>query len=374
MNISASIKALVVVFALGAGCFTAPAQGIRRQLGRVIGQGENKENRMIIPAQSVGVKSQKQMDDVRLYRNIIRKNNWYVGVGEPLTAETAAHLPFYFRLSMCNDRGHWQHIEALHADTMTNAHHQSIYVLDKDNDVSEANARWRERLQRVTQWFMVPDLDGNLMLEERGLDPDGTIIYSYIPVVNADGTVTGSYNDSWGLPVDTRVEEGTTYGSVVHIVTDACGRDSIVDFLDGTGRRKYNNNRVDQQRYRYDDSDRVTLVTSHNMVGDLTTDNWGNAGVRYEYDDAARTVSRTVLDRNMRPVRMPALRAGYAQTYIRAVTSLDEWGRDKTVEMFDAEGNPDETTGGIHRIEYEYASDGRLLRTRYFNLKGEERL
>ena len=53
---------------------------------------------------------QKETEEFVLYRNLVRQYTWLVGQGEPITQEVANHLPYYFKLSMKNEKGHWQHI------------------------------------------------------------------------------------------------------------------------------------------------------------------------------------------------------------------------------------------------------------------------
>ena len=188
-----------------------------------------------------------------------------------------------------------------------------------------------------------------------------------MPVKNEDGCITGCYNDAWGLPADMREDSTATYGSVVRISYDSCGRDSIIDFLDGQGLRKCNSNGVDQQRYQYDNRDRVTLVTSHNMVGDYTIDNWGNCGNRYEYNNQDNTYSIIRVDKELKPIRMPSKRADSTRTFIRCDIKKDKWGRDVEAIMLTENGKIDQTTAGIYRISYNYNDKGELLSTTYYD-------
>ncbi|MBO4315679.1 MAG: hypothetical protein J5867_06945, partial [Prevotella sp.] len=310
--------------------------------------------------------------DYVLYRGLVRKYTWYEGLGAPISKDVAHHLPVYYKLSMKNDNGHWLHVEAMHQDSLTDQHGQETYVLDKRNDKDESSKEWREKLNTVAQWLFIADLEGNEVMEERAYDKEGNLVYSFIPVRNADGRVIGSYNDAWGLPVDMRENKDNTYGSVVCITYDHCGRDSIIDFLDGEGLRKYNSNGVDQQRYQYDDKDRIVLVTSHNMVGDYAIDNWGNCGNRYYYDDDGNKYSVVRVDKYLAPMKMPSKRANGTRTFMRCDIRRDVWGRDVEAVMLDAEGNPDSTSTGIHKILYEYNDKGFLLSTTYLNINGEK--
>lgn len=307
-----------------------------------------------------------------LYREVIRKHTWYVGVGNPITRAEANRLPHYFRLSMRNGKGHWQHLQAMHGDTMTNRHDITPYVLDKENAAESDNVEWRINVNKVTQWFMIPDLSGDGIAEERAYDRDGALIYSFIPVKVSDNTIVGSYNDAWGLPADMRSDSTTTYGSVVSVTYDACGRDSVINYLDGQGLGKYNSNGVDRECRLYDDRDRLVLVTSHNVTGDNIRDNWGNCGNRYIYDDEKRIRTVIRLDENLEPMRMPSVRADGLRTFVRCDTHTDEYGRDAEAVMLDECGNDDATTSGLHRIVYRYAPDGTLAGTRYYDMYGNE--
>lgn len=305
-----------------------------------------------------------------LYRGIIRKYTWYEGAGKPITAEEAGHLPYYFRLSMRNRQGHWQHVQAMHGDTMTTRHNITPYVLDKKNAAETDNVEWRLNVNRITQWFMTSDLTGGEVVEERAYDKYGTLIYSFIPVKISDNTIVGSYNDAWGLPADMRPDSTTTYGSVVSITYDRCGRDSVVNFLDGQGLRKNNPNGVDRECYLYDEKDRIVQITSHNLAGDRIIDNWGNCGNLYVHDDENNSHSVIRVDENLKPMRMPPLRASGLRTFIRCDIRRDGYGRDVEAVMLDENGNNDTTTSGLHRIVYNYSPDGSVSGISYYDIDG----
>lgn len=338
-------------------------------------EGVNQSTRLQIPAprpasgRKVASKPKKGAD-FELYRAVVRKHTWYVGVGAPLSEEAASHLPYYYKFSMKNAQGHWQHLEALQGDLLTAAHPLTPYVLDKQNDTDMRNEDWRRKLKTVAQWIQIPDLGGNLVVEERAYDAAGNMVYSFIPVLNADGRVTGSYNDAWGMPADLREDSTTTYGSVVRITYDRAGRDSIIDYLDGQGLRKYNADGVDQQRYLYDAHDRLVQVTSHNAVGDYLTDNWGNCGVRYTYLPGDTLYTVTILGADLAPMRMPALRADGTQTYVCCEVRFDRWGRVAERIVKTAEGAADATLSGLHRIAYRYSESGQLQEVSYYDLSG----
>lgn len=310
----------------------------------------------------------KKEPDYVLYRNIVRQYSWIVGQGDPITQEVADHLPYYFKLSLKNEKGHWLHIQAMRGDSLTEKHEQDTYILNPNTDMSEENRVWREKLARVCQWYITSDLSGELVVEERAYDKGGNMIYGFQPVKNGRNRVVGSYINDYGYPVDIAESSLYTYGNVVMITYDSHGYDSIIDYLDGAGLRRQNNDGGDQRRYLYDRKGRILRVTSNNAVGDCMIDNWGNCGNIYKYDDAGNSYVKTRVDDELKPMRMPVGRSGILDTYISCKVILDKWGRKKEMIFLDAEGNPDVTLAGIHRVVYEYSDTGILQKEMYFDL------
>ena len=131
-------------------------------------KGTNQSTRLVLTIPSSKRLSDNKVEEYVLYRDIIRKYSWYEGVGTPISQETANHLPFYYKLSMKNNHGHWQHIEAMHQNEMTSNHSLNTYVLDKRNDNDNNCKEWIDKLKTVAQWFITSDLSGNEVVEERG--------------------------------------------------------------------------------------------------------------------------------------------------------------------------------------------------------------
>lgn len=311
----------------------------------------------------------------RLYRNVVRRYSWLEGVGEPISLETASHLPYYYRLSMKNAAGHWLLVEALHGNKLTTAHPFTPYILNKTYDADSTTMDWIEQLKRVGWWLFMTDLSGENVVEERAYEAkadNAALIYSSQIVRTDDTHATISYNDSWGRPADMNESEQYIYGSVVRITYNSCGLDSIIDYIDGAGYRKSNTNGVDQERMYYDAKMRLILHTSNNIAGDMATDNWGNWGNRYTYDDAHNAYTITRIDSNGNPIRMPSGRAGDDRTFIACRVTRDKWGRKAEETMLTADGKADTTQSGIHRIVYNYSNDGRLLSIKRYGLNGQE--
>ena len=343
---------------------------IASSLRETMQQKHNQSTKLVIKqVERKNVKGKVVKADTAYYRAVVRKYGWMEGLGDPITLSTARHLPYYYRMSMKNAKGHWQHVEAMHADTMTTNHPIGTYIIDKgQTDDVLANKEWIELLNTVTQWVFTTNFEGDEVYEERSYDADNNMVYSYSAIRNQDGRMTGSYNDAWGRPADMREDSTTTYGSVVCITYDRHGCDSIIDYLDGQGLRKYNNNGVDQTRYSYDDKGYILAAKSCNCVGDPIHDNWGNCGFTITYDHSKGLRTQIYRDKEWNPIRMPATRAGIEQTFIRCDFQQDRWGRDSVATVLTIDGKPDKTLAGIHRIVYNYRDDGVLLSKTYFDI------
>lgn len=343
------------------------------------GEQEKKGRTIQINIDLVGTNLSNTLEVVRsndyvLYRNVVRRYTWLEGLGEPITQEIANHLPYYFRLSMKNDAGHYQMVEALHGKELTTAHPLSTYILDKNNDTDEKNQEWRKRLLTVGQWLFYSDLSGKNVVEERAYEAkseNAQLVYAMQVVQNDPTHVTLTYLDSWGLPADMNEDNSYTYGSVVYVTYDKNGCDAIIDYLDGEGYRKSNTNGVDQERYVYDEQYRRIQITSNNCVGDYAIDNWGNCGVQYIYNDINNTYSIIHIDENRKPMRMPSMRANDESTYIRCDISKDKWGRISEEVFLTENGEKDTTLSGIHRIVYSYTDDGVLIEKKYYDINGD---
>ncbi len=379
------LRILILIYVMFGVSEVYSQVGVRRLIQKQRTTNENtKLNIRKNPTRSPGISSESKNgegtekdkkdtnEEFKLYRDIVKKYSWYVGVGEPITQEFANKLPLYYKLSMPNKKGHWQYIQAMHQDTMTTNHLQTPYVLDKYNDKDPSSKMWRDEVSKVSQWFIVSDLDGDVVAEERAYDKDNYMVYSFIPVKVKPNKIIGSYNDSFGLPIDMRPDSTSTYGSTVAIIFDRCGRDSIIDNLDGAGYNKFNSNGVDQTRYIYDDKDRMVLQTSHNLVGDYIKDNWGNCGHKYIYNDSTGIVSIICIDEELKPMQMPSIKTDGLSTFIRCDITFDEYGRAVKREFLTETGDPDVTLTGLHRIEYQYSEKGELISEKFFDVNGNE--
>lgn len=312
-------------------------------------------------AQFSVVSSQRCNTQYILYRNVVRKNLWLEGQGEPISQDVADKLPYYFRLSMKNKKGHYQFVESLHGKELSSDHDISPYILNKKNmsELDTVSNIWDLRFATIGQWLITSNLDGDKVVEERAYEAKAegaNLIYAFQPIYIDNHHVTGSYTDSWGLPIDINESDDHNYGSVVYVTLNSQGLDSIVDHIDSMGMCRYNEYGVDQTRYQFDNQKRIISITSHNTVGDPIKDVRGICGTLFEYDDNNNTCIITHVDDNLRPV-LYETSSTLENRFSMALLKYDKFGRREELINMD----PDESKKSFQTLKYEYSDTGILV-------------
>lgn len=301
----------------------------------------------------------KEEPEYLLFRNVMRRNLWLEGVGEPISQEVADKLPLYFRLSMKSKGGHFQFVEALRGEKLTAEHNVVPYLLNfekcEDEDINE----WKDKFAAVAQWMFSSDAAGEHVLEERAYEAkenDANLVYSFIPVYNDTRHITASYNDSWGLPIDVDPKEEYLYGNVVRITLDSEGRDSIVDYHDAKGYVRFNEFDVPRITKEYDSEGRIKNIAARNPVNDRINDIRGVCGVTYEYSSDGKSFVELYVDKDFNPVKVSS--PGPEGENYGSRVSLDEYGRPALREFLSAERGRGESENGVSYIKYTYMADG----------------
>lgn len=321
---------IIMLILISVGTLSIDAQKLGGSIRNDIQYNKNTQLTSRPPSTSIQNSKQNNNPEYVLYRNIIRRNLWLEGQGKPITQKTANQLPCYFRLSMKNKKGHYQFVEALQGNDLTSNHKVSPYIKDKiilspDDDVVNP---WDVRFSTIGQWMITSDLEGERVVEERAYEAkenNANLIYAFQPIYNDNNHITGSYTDSWGLPIDISDSDDHYYGSVVYITLNKQGLDSIVDHIDAKGLCRYNEYGVDQTRFIYDDMDRLVSVSSHNTVGDRVNNNRGFCATLYEYNDTDNTCIVKHVDKNFLPVT--PLYSDSDNNFQEAVIKFDSLGR-----------------------------------------------
>ena len=312
--------------------------------------------------------------DSSYYANIVKKNGWWIGIGKRLSIKEASHLNCYYKLSKKNKAGNWTYIEAYDGyGEPTTYHSIGTYLVNQfDDEDKGANSDWKEKLQTVCKWEMVADASGNEVIQERALDADGDVVYIYSPVKVGDREYTGSFTDSWGMPIFMRTDSlgnDAGYANFVHITRDERGFEVLCSFTDRFGFPQRNKDGAYMTRREYDDNGNQIKEASLNIVGDNMIDDYGNCGWENTYKNNHR-VSSTYFNADWEPMIFPNFRdEGYKVYGFRF--EPDEFGRDTAMVVVDAKGNPDvDREYGIHKIINRYNDYGKQIYQAYYGING----
>ena len=212
-------------------------------------------------------------EDTAYYANAGRKNSWIVGVGKELTKEEAMSLPHYYRMTMKNSKGHWQHIEAMSKEkpSVWEGSHL-LYGFERDY----YNPEFFD-FMAICQWFCFSNIEEEELIEERSYDDEGNLIASGQFNKHPDGRIIISYNGSNGLPLVFDEDVNYTYGNVFAVTYDQEGRDGKIEYFDGAGYPKPSLLGYYQERMKYNDYGVVLERTFHDQVGNLMNNSAGVA-------------------------------------------------------------------------------------------------
>ena len=312
--------------------------------------------------------------DSAYYAAIVKKHGWWIGIGKKLTKKKASHLSCYYKLSKKNKAGNWTYIEAFDGyGNPTTYHNIGTYLANQYDDEDKGlNKDWREKLQSVCKWEIVADASGKEVVQERALDADGDVIYIYSPVKIGEREYTGSFTDSWGMPIFMRSDSlgnDAGYANFVHITQDERGFEVLCSFTDRFGYPQKNKDGAYLTRREYDDMGNQIKEASLNIVGDNMIDDYGNCGWENTYKNNHR-ISSIYYNADWEPMLFPNLRnEGYKVYGFRF--EPDEFGRDTAMVIIDAMGNPDvDREYGIHKIVNRYNNHGQQIYQAYYDING----
>lgn len=352
--------------------------------GALWGSMEGDERR---PRRYAELPESHQLDTIHIdpvavayYSNIVKKHGWMVGVGEAMTLEEASHLNCYYKLSLKNNAGNWTCIEALDGcGNLTTSHSMVTYLINhyRDDDPG-ANAEITSALSTVCKWEFIGDCSGENVIEERALDVEGQLVYSFRPVKvtgktpNFTEKYIGSYADRYGRPMYMRTDSlgnDAGYANFVNITRDGRGFDVILAYVDRNGYPQKNRDGAYMTILDYDDQGRQIMEASANVVGDYIIDSWGNCGWNTVYPEPG-VRETTYRDASWEPMRMPVNRKGSDNVYGYRYFS-DEYGRDTLVRVIDQKGEADTNQFGVHEVRYQYDDRGRITSIRYYDMEGD---
>lgn len=312
--------------------------------------------------------------DSAYYAKIVKKHGWWIGVGKKLTLKEASHLNYYFKLSKKNQAGNWTYIEAFDGyGNPTTYHNIGTYLANQYDDEDKGlNSDWRDKLQTVCKWKIYADASGKDVIQERALDSEGDVVYIYSPVKVGENEYTGSFIDSWGMPIFMRTDStgnDAGFANFVHITRDDRGYEVQYSYIDRFGFTQKNKDGAYMTRREYDDMGNQIKEASLNIVGDYMLDDYGNCGWESTYDSQGCQLSAQYFDASWKPMRMPNLRGGSGEVYGFRFEQ-DKHGRDTAVVVIDGHGNPDVNEFGVHRMIKHYNEHGKQIFFANYDLNG----
>lgn len=304
-----------------------------------------------------------QKEDTLYCTEIVRRNSWIVGIGDTLTQEDALKRSTYFRLSMKNEHGHWQHIETMSKSEKKSSYKPMCYY--DGIEINDVDDYLLTSINEISQWFEFSDLEGKDLLEERAYDAEGNLILTGMFHKHEDGRIIVCYNDSHGFPVDFKPDDGYTYGHVFAITYNDKGKDYIVECYDGAGYSRLNAFGCYQYRNIYDNRDYFLEKTCHNSVGHLMNNKFGFARRTYDVsaDEKHNIRKHYDVDGNLVKPDMPVYLMSY-MGYMIEELEYDDDGEVKSWRYFiekDGERENDEVDG-VHCYVFEKdENDGTII-------------
>lgn len=314
-------------------------------------------------------KKEEEKADTAYYAEVTRRNSWIEGLGKPMTKEMALTFPHYYRLTMKNPKGHWQHIETMRGEEAAECPEGILYgyFTQFKFDYEE---HYSELASQISQWFCFSNLDGEELLEERSYDRDGNLLFSAQFNRHPDGRIIIAYNGSNGFPVEYDEQNAYTYGNVFAVTYDDNGYDGIVEYFDGAGYPRPSIRDSYQDRYKYDQNGRRIESSCHNQIGTLIDNSAGFAVTKMtiENDGKQEEVRRYDKDGNLVKPN-PEM---FDINFMISIREYDESMRPCVVSFYMEEAGqliPDEIRG-VHKIVLDYS--GEILVAKYFDRNNQE--
>ncbi len=286
------------------------------------------------------------------YANVVNKYGFWKGLGPKLSKEDIKHTRRYFKLLRPAGQpstAPFTHMQIL--DPWGNPFNESYGPIlanpfGSDTDISSS---WKYKLKDICQFEKISR--NGVMVQENMYDKNGTLVLQYFPTSVSQNRIIGHYIDAYGSLAHLREDKECTY---VGILLDENGYETRVTFMDDEGHIVRNSDGAFTQIILHDAEGNLLQTQSGDAMGTPILDNWGNCGWRYEYNKKGWMTSATCIDQFGSPMRMPKRRSEVSHDCIHVKYSYDNWGNQTECAFFDADGNPDTITGGIHRYLYQH--------------------
>lgn len=316
---------------------------------------------------------EKAFPDTILCWNIVKRNGWYVRLGNIKTKEEAAHTMLTWRLTNPDEHGIYRKVEAINAfGNYTTGHRLGTYIsMQDDEEEMGGNTDWQQRIGESCIWRCETDDDGTVLLE-CAYDSQDQLIYSYTPIQVAPNRWVGTYTDRFGHPINLRAD--STLTTMVSITRDKNGYEELAELLTADGVPAKNRNGVYQWRYEFDKDGYELRQWSADIFGNPVIDNATNCGTANIVWDKKRGnwLVAYSFDQNFKPLRLYKDNPEKVDnSYIEIHDTYDNWGRLKYRDFYDGYGLRDSLLNGVSRQCYEYNEFGQIKRYYALNIKGK---
>ena len=320
-------------------------------------------------------KEEETLPDTILCWNIVKRNGWYVRLGNIKTKDEAAHTMLTWRLTNPDEHGIYRKVEAINAfGNYTTEHRLGTYIsMQDDEEEMGGNTDWQQRIGESCIWRCETDDDGTVLLE-CAYDSQDHLIYSYTPIQVAPNRWVGTYTDRYGHPINLRAD--STLTTMVSITRDKNGYEELAELLTADGAPAKNRNGVYQWRYEFDKDGYQQKQWSADIFGNPVIDNATNCGTAETKWDKKRGNWLILYSFNQyfKPLRLykdNPTSEKMANTYIEVHDTYDDWGRLKYRDFYDGYGHKDSLLNGVSRQCYEYNDFGQIKRYYALNIKGK---
>lgn len=306
--------------------------------------------------------------DTILCWNIVKRNGWYVRLGNIKTKEEAAHTMLTWRLTNPDEHGIYRKVEAINAfGNYTTGHNLGTYIsMQDDEEEMGGNTDWQQHIGESCIWRCETDDDGTVLLE-CAYDSQDQLIYSYTPIQVAPNRWIGTYTDRYGHPINLRAD--STLTTMVSITRDKNGYEELAELLTADGAPAKNRNGVYQWRYEFDKDGYQQKQWSADIFGNPVIDNATNCGTAETKWDKKRGNWLVTYSFNQyfKPLRLyKDNQEKVDNSYIEIHDTYDEWGRVKFRDYYDGYGHKDSLLNGVSRQCFEYNDFGQT--TCYYSL------
>lgn len=303
-----------------------------------------------------------------------KQHGWFIPNGI-ITKEQVSHRYSSVMFTGKNKQGHWTKVETINAYGGHSKGQFLPYILRNGGVDNSANSEWVKKLENNCIIELIADPQGINVIQERVYDDHQNLlfVYSRTPIgldEHGKREYIGTYKDMYGLPAEMRKSEGYTYGTIVKIIEDTWGNDSIMEYLDAKGVNKLNADSVYRSVHIHDKNGQELRFGSQNEKNEYVLDSWGNCGVIQTWNEDHTMASAMYTDNKWNPMIMPSEKSREKCGVVQVIYKYDNYKRVIEEKFVDEVGNPMANIYGTHTINYKYDDKGNQIECYGLDLVG----